>query len=993
MDNRIAIPASTSLYFPSMTVTVSEEIGRGSNSIVYRGTYPDEQHHALHHVLIKELFPYHPGGLIFRNERGEVCHGEAEEFYRFHKQGFEDGNRVHLALLERSPDGVGGNVNTFAYNGTLYTILNHNGGRSLEEELDTQSHTLEQVVKAMKGILLSLGDFHKNGYLHLDIAPDNIMLVGTDERQRIMLIDYNSTMSLRSTQTNFSIKPGYSSPEVQSGDVNRFTEATDLYSVTAVFLRWLRGYPLMPFETAQRTPPAVSDCPLLKDAPETVVSMVKQILFKGLASAPERRYGSIGEMRVDLDELDDRIRGVGITHWALWEAGKRTIRHLIKQNTALHYLRDEELFPIYTESRDGNRARLDDRMEALLDGDRHLFLSAPGGMGKTTSMLRALQKNSEKYSTLSPAVIYVPLHGISAQRSHCITDRILEHLRFKSDVQNYEQARHALRALFSKPLTRGGLTRPTAVILLDGLNEVGEGLDSILQEITELSGLEGVRLWVTSRTEYALEGFTYEHLSPLSPADEQRILTDHHLLLPDSQEMRELLRTPMMLSMFLNLSRQSGLQPSAGTAEELMEDYLNSLIAKEIASLPEDSPRALQIDVAVHLVLPRIAAKITGTGRPADDTVLLKETAACYKLIRSSLLLKAYPQWIGHKRKILGDTASCDDWYGIMVHEILWRRLGLLIKDEQGRFITSHQILCDYLTSLHKQAGRRLSRYRAIKNGLTAAVAATVACALILTTVLTAALTATLWPRPTEDPPTPYNTALSVQVLSGGVMAYQLAGLQYEAIRDLTDAYTQEGSPSDYEQALGQYENRIQFVSLNQGVSNGGNESSVAALTESGDVFPWSEHTLEKEEYQQLLSLVKERLPQYEDMVGALVYVRTTAGVYDRYGEEYLRLLDDLVELDADITAVLYAISCRGATDAMIDAFYLSEDASQNLDAQSLSSALTSNTRQNRHLPDTEDMTVLRNELKILLGERAEVYSELQRQGAFILYLDQKGES
>ena len=67
MDNRIALSNSQKLYFPSMTVTVEGEIGRGSNSIVYRGTYPDMHNHELHHVLIKELFP------AFRLPKIAIC--------------------------------------------------------------------------------------------------------------------------------------------------------------------------------------------------------------------------------------------------------------------------------------------------------------------------------------------------------------------------------------------------------------------------------------------------------------------------------------------------------------------------------------------------------------------------------------------------------------------------------------------------------------------------------------------------------------------------------------------------------------------------------------------------------------------------------------------------------------------------------------------------------------------------------------------------------
>lgn len=985
MDNRIALSNSSLLLFPSMTVRIESEIGRGSNSIVYRGTYPDLHNEGLHHVLVKELFPLHPQSSVYRKDDGAICFEGAEEFFEFHRSSFEMGNRVHLGLLERSPDGVGGNINTFVYNNTLYTVLNYNGGRSLEAELAANTHTLEDVVRIVKGILHSLGDFHRNGFLHLDIAPDNIMLLGSGERERVMLIDYNSAMGKDSAEARFSVKQGYSSPEVQGGEISDFSESSDLYSVAAVFIRMIRDYALMPFEMAQRTPPSVSECKMLQDLPETVVSMVRQILFKGLAVSTSRRYSSIEEMLEAFEELEDRIKGVGITHWAIWEAGKRTVNHLIKNNTALHYLKDgEELFPISAEAIDGKRASIDGLIDELMKGQGgNLFVTAPGGMGKTTSMLYTLKRASARYTPAAPAIIYVSLHGSASAKSSYITDKILENLQFKSDVQSYADARHALHQLFSRPLIKGGMPYSSAVLFLDGLNEVSEGIEHILSEISALSKLEGIRIYVTSRTEYELEGFNYHRISPLSLNEEREILTRNHLLIPDSASMQELLRTPIMLSMFIELSRNSGTQPSAKTAEELMDAYLSALIEKEVESLPEDSPLRLKIDVAVKLVLPRIAARIEKNGSPSDDTALFKETAVCYKLIRSPLLIKAFPQWIGHKRAILDQTESADDWYNVIVRELLWRRLGLLIRNEQGRYLPIHQIVGEYLADKQTVAKKRIARYRAIKYSINSAICAVLAAAIVIAFVL--------FPRvPREEPPVPYNTELSGQILTSGAMAYQLSGYQYEYIRALVDELIRD--PSSYQTALVEYDHNTSALDALQSFSFGGSEPFVSAMLESGEVFPWSEHSLEKEEYLKLIALTEQNGKQYAEIVKVIDHTVHNGEVFLQYGAGLLRIVSDLIELDADITATLYAISCREPVEAMIDAYYLSDDPIKNHDAETISHALTANSLQNKHLPSEDNLVALNNSLKTLSGQREDLYYELQSQGAYIIYLSQAGE-
>ena len=132
MDKRRGLPAGTLLSFPGMTCEIVAESGRGSNAIVYLGRYSDALNAGQwHNVLIKELFPYHDSGAIYRSETGStVCHtGEGSELMELHRRSFIWGNEAHLRLRAANPAEVSGNINTFPYNGTYYTILDFNGGR------------------------------------------------------------------------------------------------------------------------------------------------------------------------------------------------------------------------------------------------------------------------------------------------------------------------------------------------------------------------------------------------------------------------------------------------------------------------------------------------------------------------------------------------------------------------------------------------------------------------------------------------------------------------------------------------------------------------------------------------------------------------------------------------------------------------------------------------------------------------------------------------
>ena len=180
MDTRTALSPGTVLPFPGMLCTLGEEIGRGSNAIVYRGAYPDLLNkNEKHTVLIKELFPFHAKGVISRGEDGNiVCLEEALNVWRTHRDSFEYGNRIHLRMLQSHPELTGANLNSFSLNGTLYTVLGYTGGRSLAQELSRQETDLRRLTVRMLKLLDALDAFHGEGYLHLDIAPDNILLIG-----------------------------------------------------------------------------------------------------------------------------------------------------------------------------------------------------------------------------------------------------------------------------------------------------------------------------------------------------------------------------------------------------------------------------------------------------------------------------------------------------------------------------------------------------------------------------------------------------------------------------------------------------------------------------------------------------------------------------------------------------------------------------------------------------------------------------------------------
>lgn len=701
MDQRIPLKLHTTITLEGMDCLVEEVVGQGSNAIVYKCWYEDRLNPELrHYALVKELFPYHSQGKIRRMpDNSLLVEPDAREHWEDHKKSFLAGNEVHLRLLKDNPDMVGGNLNSFCANGTLYSLLGYSGGRSLQSELNASGNDLRRYVRWMQRLLDALEAFHKSGYLHLDISPDNIMLVGSGENERIFLIDFNSVHELGAQNCEYlSSKPGYSAPEVSLGDCDRIGMPSDLYSVAAVFYRCLMGRTMTLEESLRASAPEGKDSACLNAMPETVVSMVSRIMKKGLHILPAKRYQSIGQMRLAFAELLDRIDGVGVTHWSLWENGKRSVEELIRTSPALKYIKDEErLYPIRVKGTASNQLRQYVEETLLPEGTSSLVV-ARGGMGKTTLLLHTALFYGKHYSPNSPAVFYVSLAGWNGKDSQYIQNQILMRLRFRKEMNHYDSAGHALRQLLERPLNTRNGSVPVVLLLLDGLNEVHGDPGVLIREINELNRMAGVRVLATSRNVLPELEMQTAELIPLEVEDIEAALGRNGLLIPQKQEVLQLLRTPLILSAYIQAS-EAGKQLDIDTEAELMQAYMKSLLEKEWKLLPENSPKRWQTDAALNYVLPAVAAKARKKGGALTERQVLKVVAKCRRTLKSPLMKRAFPKWIGHTKDIFAETKTAEQWYGSIIHHILYRHLGLLIRDDSGRYRVFHQSVEDYLAS------------------------------------------------------------------------------------------------------------------------------------------------------------------------------------------------------------------------------------------------------------------------------------------------------
>ena len=170
---------------------------------------------------------------------------------------------------------------------TLRQYLNERGGRLTSRET---VHFISQILQA-------LDHAHRNGVVHRDVKPQNIMLLPSGQ---LRMMDFGIARISRAENQLLAGKAmgsvHYISPEQAKGEVTG--PQSDIYSVGVMMYEMLSGR--LPFDGEDAVKVALKQItdtprPLGEIAPETPRALV-EITEKAMAKLPANRYAGAGEM-------------------------------------------------------------------------------------------------------------------------------------------------------------------------------------------------------------------------------------------------------------------------------------------------------------------------------------------------------------------------------------------------------------------------------------------------------------------------------------------------------------------------------------------------------------------------------------------------------------------------------------------------------------------------------------------------------------------------
>lgn len=262
-----------------------EFIGKGGMALVYRAI--DKR--TGHNVAVKILRPEY-------NQDAEFC-------TRFEREAVAASKMSHHNIVNLLDVGQDGDVR--------YLVMEYVRGRTLKDVIKQQGQ-LKPAVAAQIGIriLSALQHAHKNGIIHRDIKPQNI-LVNSDGLIKVGDFGIARVVGSNTISTDDIVMGSvhYFSPEQAKGEP--VTAASDLYSVGVVLYEMLTGKP--PFDG--ETPIAIAmqhiggKAQPIHELNPSVPPAMERVVEKAMERRPERRYQTALEMAQDLQRTMQEPEG------------------------------------------------------------------------------------------------------------------------------------------------------------------------------------------------------------------------------------------------------------------------------------------------------------------------------------------------------------------------------------------------------------------------------------------------------------------------------------------------------------------------------------------------------------------------------------------------------------------------------------------------------------------------------------------------------------
>ena len=246
--------------------------------------------------------------------------------------------------------GVVGVKDFFQENNTAYIVQEFLEGQTLKEYCKERGGKLpvEQLLSALEPVILALEEVHKEGLIHRDISPDNIMLLRGGQMK---LLDFGAARDFTQEgdkSLSVLLKPGYASEEQYRTKGNQ-GPWSDIYALAGTIYKCITG--VTPPESMERMRKDELQRPSALGV--SISPTVEKVLLKAMEVYAENRYQTIEEFHRDLysqknfglstENVDNRQKAQSNNDSIMKSDKLRTIQKSLKQKISFLYDKVKEL--------------------------------------------------------------------------------------------------------------------------------------------------------------------------------------------------------------------------------------------------------------------------------------------------------------------------------------------------------------------------------------------------------------------------------------------------------------------------------------------------------------------------------------------------------------------------------------------------------------------------------------------------------------------------
>jgi len=242
--------------------------------------------------------------------------------------------------------------------GVYFIAMEYIDGETLREKIHRDKAPLPKLLKYLTQVAEGLSKAHSAGIVHRDLKPDNIMITREGyakildfglakliEPQRPFDSGHTGSSEIATAVMRQHSNPGmvmgtvgYMSPEQAQGRVREIDHRSDIFSFGCILFEAATGNKAFEGKDALDSLHKIvhAPTPQIKEIKPEAPDELQRIVRRCLAKEPDKRYQSIKEVAIELEELQQELKSASELEYSAQPTSSNTAASIAAQTESVH---------------------------------------------------------------------------------------------------------------------------------------------------------------------------------------------------------------------------------------------------------------------------------------------------------------------------------------------------------------------------------------------------------------------------------------------------------------------------------------------------------------------------------------------------------------------------------------------------------------------------------------------------------------------------------